>query len=178
MSSNGVFVVGVGMTRLGKMPDRSVKEFTREAVTNALTDAGASVEQIEAAWFSNTRQAMLEGQNTVRGQIALRPLGFDGIPIANIENACASGSTALLQAVAHLKAGMADVALVVGAENFSPTSATRCWPPSGVARTFTRLRRRRSGSAGLRPTSCRLMPKSPQNEVSLWMSMLRSPGSI
>jgi acetyl-CoA acetyltransferase len=116
MSSNGVFVVGVGMTRLGKMPDRSVKEFTREAVTNALTDAGASVEQIEAAWFSNTRQAMLEGQNTVRGQIALRPLGFDGIPIANIENACASGSTALLQAVAHLKAGMADVALVVGAE--------------------------------------------------------------
>jgi acetyl-CoA acetyltransferase len=116
MRSNGVFVVGVGMTRLGKMPDRSVKEITREAVTNALTDAGASVEQIEAAWFSNTRQAMLEGQNTVRGQIALRPLGFDGIPIANIENACASGSTALLQAVAHLKAGMADVALVVGAE--------------------------------------------------------------
>jgi acetyl-CoA acetyltransferase len=116
MGKGGIFVVGVGMTALGKMPDRSVKDLTREAVTNALDDAGASVDQVEAAWFANTRQPMLEGQNTVRGQIALRPLGFDGIPIANIENACASGSTALLQSIAYLKAGMADVALVVGAE--------------------------------------------------------------
>ena len=116
MGKSGIFVVGVGMTPLGKMPDRSVKDLTREAVTNALEDAGACVDQIDAAWFANTRQPMLEGQNTVRGQIALRPLGFDGIPIANIENACASGSTALLQSVAYLKAGMADLALVVGAE--------------------------------------------------------------
>jgi len=116
MGNPGIFVVGVGMTALGKMPERSVKDLTREAVTTALDDAGASVERIDAAWFANTRQPMLEGQNTVRGQIALRPLGFDGIPIANIENACASGSTALLQSVAYLKSGMADVALVVGAE--------------------------------------------------------------
>lgn len=116
MGAGRVFVVGVGMTRLGKMPDRSVKELTREAVHLALEDAGAGVERVQAAWFSNTRQPMLEGQNTVRGQIALRPLGFDGIPITNIENACASGSTALLQSVAYLKAGLADVALVVGAE--------------------------------------------------------------
>jgi acetyl-CoA acetyltransferase len=104
------------MTSLGKMPDRSVKDLTRDAVTTALDDADASVDQVDAAWFANTRQPMLEGQNTVRGQIALRPLGFDGIPIANIENACASGSTALLQSIAYLKAGMAEVALVVGAE--------------------------------------------------------------
>ena len=116
MSGSGIFIVGVGMTPLGKMPDRSVKDLTREAVTNALGDADASVDQVDAAWFANTRQPMLEGQNTVRGQIALRPMGFDGIPIANIENACASGSTALLQSVAYLRAGMASVALVVGAE--------------------------------------------------------------
>lgn len=116
MSKGGIFVIGVGMTALGKMPDRTVKDLTREAVGSALSDAGCSVERVGAAWFANTRQPMLEGQNTVRGQIALRPLGFDGIPIANIENACASGSTALLQSVAYLKAGMADVALVVGAE--------------------------------------------------------------
>lgn len=116
MSKDGIFVVGVGMTSLGKMPDRSVKDLTREAVTTALDDAGASVDQVDAAWFANTRQPMLEGQNTVRGQIALRPLGFDSIPIVNVENACASGSTALLQSVAYLKADMADVALVVGAE--------------------------------------------------------------
>jgi len=116
MDGNRIFVVGVGMTRLGKMPDRSVKDLTNEAVTLALDDAGIAIDRIDAAWFANTRQPMLEGQNTVRGQIALRAMGFDGIPIANIENACASGSTALLQSVAHLKAGMAGVALVVGAE--------------------------------------------------------------
>jgi len=116
MGTDRIFVVGVGMTQFGKMPDRSVKDLTRDAVHLALDDAGTGVERIQAAWFSNTRQPMLEGQNTVRGQIALRPLGIDGIPIANIENACASGSTALLQAVAYLKAGMAEVALVVGAE--------------------------------------------------------------
>jgi len=116
MGAGKVFVVGVGMTRLGKMPDRSVKDLTREAVELARHDAGIDVDRVQAAWFANTRQAMLEGQNTVRGQIALRPLGFDGIPITNIENACASGSTALLQSVAYLQAGLAEVALVVGAE--------------------------------------------------------------
>lgn len=116
MGTGKIYIVGVGMTRFGKMPDRSVKDLTREVVELALADAGTGVERVQAAWFSNTRQPMLEGQNTVRGQIALRPLGFDGIPIANIENACASGSTALLQSLAYLKAGLAEVALVVGAE--------------------------------------------------------------
>ena len=104
------------MTRLGKMPERTVKDLTREAVQKTLQDAGADTDIIDAAWFSNTRQPMLEGQNTVRGQIALRSIGFHGIPIANVENACASGSTALLQAVAAIKAGLTNVSLVVGAE--------------------------------------------------------------
>ncbi|GAB3273268.1 thiolase family protein [Parahaliea aestuarii] len=113
---DGVFIVGVGMTALGKFPQRSVKDLSREAVEAALKDAGLTVGDIEAAWFSNTRQALLEGQNTVRGQCALRSMGFEGIAIANVENACASGSTALLQAYAHLRAGLCDIALVLGAE--------------------------------------------------------------
>ncbi|WP_284450142.1 thiolase family protein [Spongiibacter tropicus] len=111
-----VFILGIGMTGLGKFPNRSVKDLTREAVDLAIADADIEQRAIQAAWFSNTRQGLLEGQNGIRGQCALRPLGFEGIPIANIENACASGSTAMLQAIAHIKAGMCDVALVVGAE--------------------------------------------------------------
>ncbi len=111
-----VYLAGIGMTALGKFVDRSVKNLTDEAVKLALKDAQAQVSDIEAAWFSNTRQGLLEGQNAVRGQCALRPMGFEEIPIANIENACASGSTALLQAVAHIRADMCDIALVVGAE--------------------------------------------------------------
>ena len=114
------------MTRLGRMPECSVKDLTAEAVAAALEDAGMTVAQVDAAWFANTRQPMLEGQNTVRGQIALGAMGFDGQPIVNVENACASGSTALLQAVAHIRAGMIDVALVVGAEKmFFPDKRDR-----------------------------------------------------
>jgi acetyl-CoA acyltransferase len=111
-----VYIAGISMTRLGKFPDRSVKDLTREAVTGALADAGASMSDVEAAWFSNTRQALMEGQNAIRGQCALRAMGFEGIAITNVENACASGSTAILHAAAHIKAGLCDVAMAVGAE--------------------------------------------------------------
>ena len=126
-----VFIAGVGMTSLGKRLDQSVKSLTAEAVRGALVDAGAEPADIGAAWFSNTRQPMLEGQNTVRGQIALRPLGLDGIPVVNVENACASGSTALWLAIQWLRAGAGDVALIVGAEKM-------VWPdrPERVAAAF------------------------------------------
>lgn len=126
-----VFIAGIAMTRFGKRPDDSVKALTAEAVTAALADAGAGTADIEAAWFSNTRQPMLEGQNTVRGQIALRPLGLAGIPVTNVENACASGSTALLSAMHWIRAGAGDIALVVGADKM-------VWPdrPERVAAAF------------------------------------------
>ena len=82
----------------------------------ALADAGATLADVEAAWFSNTRQGMMENQNTIRGQCALRAMGFETIPIVNVENACASSSTGLNQAFAQIKAGLCEVALVVGAE--------------------------------------------------------------
>ncbi len=111
-----VFIAGISMTPFGKRLDESVKSLTSDAVGAALEDAGIGTGDIQSAWFANTRQPMLEGQNTIRGQIALRAAGITAIPIANIENACASGSTAILQAMAAIRADMIDVALVVGAE--------------------------------------------------------------
>jgi acetyl-CoA acyltransferase len=114
--SKDVYIVGIGMTRLGKFPDRSVKELTREAVDAALSDAGCTMGDVDAAWFSNTRQGMMEGQNVIRGQCALRSMGFNGIPIVNVENACASSSTGLREAYAHIKAGLSSIALVAGCD--------------------------------------------------------------
>lgn len=111
-----VYIVGVGMTALGKHLDKSVKRLTSLAVTAALTDAGADLQQIEAAWFSNTRQGALEGQHGIRGQIALKACGFESIPIFNTDSACASSSSGLLQAFAAIKAGIYGIALVVGTE--------------------------------------------------------------
>ena len=114
--SGKVYIVGIGSTALGRHPDKSVKDLTREAVNLAFADSNAALDDIEAAWFSNTRQGMMENQNTIRGQCALRAMGFETIPIVNVENACASSSTGLNQAFAQIKAGLCEVALVVGAE--------------------------------------------------------------
>lgn len=104
------------MTPLGKHEQTSIKQLTATVVTAALEDAGASLADVNAAWFSNTRQGVLEGQHGIRGQVALRAMGVDGIPIVNCDNACASSSTGVNQAFASLRAGECDVALVVGAE--------------------------------------------------------------
>ncbi|MEK9662416.1 MAG: thiolase family protein [Alphaproteobacteria bacterium] len=111
-----IYIVGVGMTPFGKFLDRSVKDLTREAVTTALADAGADVADIEAAWFASTAQSILEGQNAIPGEIALRNIGIQNIPVTNVENACASASTALDMAATWLEAGRGGVALGVGAE--------------------------------------------------------------
>lgn len=113
---HAIHVVGVAMTRFGHHPERSVKDLTREAVREALIDAGCDVRDVGAAFFSNTGQGYHEGQHAVRGQVALRPLGITGVPVVNVENACASGSTAFHLAVDWLRAGRGEVALAVGAE--------------------------------------------------------------
>ena len=111
-----VFVIGVGMTRFGRHPDKSVKDLTREAVQLALADAGADGHAIQAAYFANAAQGAVEGQHMIAGQLALRAMGFSGIPIVNVENACASASTAFYLACNHIRAGAAEVVLAVGAE--------------------------------------------------------------
>jgi acetyl-CoA acetyltransferase len=111
-----IYIVGVGMTPLGKHLGRTLKDLTSEAVRAALADAGCEADSLEAAFFSNVMQGHMEGQHCIRGQIALRSMGIEGIPVVNIENACASGSSALVLATHLLEAGAADIALAVGAE--------------------------------------------------------------
>lgn len=113
---DAIYVVGVGMTPCGKFLDKSVKDLTQEAVSGVLHDAGTDVHSIDAAFFSNAGQSSIEGQYMIPGQIALRDTGIEGIPVVNVENACASGSTAFYLACAHLRAGLSDAVMVVGAE--------------------------------------------------------------
>ena len=66
-----VYIVGVGMSRFFKWLDRGIKDLTRESITEALNDAGLQKDQIEAAWFANSTWGFFEGQDQVRGQVAL-----------------------------------------------------------------------------------------------------------
>src|SRR5690348_9226646 len=113
------YILGVGMTKFGRHPDRTVKSLVREAVNDAVFDAGIDLSDIRASFFATSLQGALEGQHAVAGQIALRELGLEQWPVVNVENACASGDTALFLADTHVRAGRADVALVVGVERMT-----------------------------------------------------------
>ena len=114
-----VFIVGVGMTPFGNHADKTVGDLAREAVTSALDDAGAKASDLEAVVFANTAQGSIEGQNGIKGQHALRPIGVEGAPFFNVENACTGSSTALNLAFMQVAGGFAEVALAVGSEKLN-----------------------------------------------------------
>lgn len=110
------YVAGVGMTHFGRHLDRGMKSLGGECIEQAIKDAGISKEDIEVAYMSNAAAGVITGQECIRGQVILRGMGIGRIPVVNVENACASGSTALHQAAAMITAGLYDIALVGGVE--------------------------------------------------------------
>jgi acetyl-CoA acetyltransferase len=110
------YVAGVGMTRFGKQMDKTLKGLAGEAIKLALADAGMDPSALQAAWMGNAAAGVVTGQEMIRGQVALREMGIGRIPVVNVENACASSSTAFQQACAMVTAGLYDVVLACGSE--------------------------------------------------------------
>jgi acetyl-CoA acetyltransferase len=114
-----VYIIGLGMIRFNKYPDRDVRDMAHEVTRLALSDAGIEKEALEAAFFSNTFWGMFSNQHAIRGQVVMRSMGIQAIPVTNVENACAGASTALHLAYTGIRAGMYDVALAVGSEKIT-----------------------------------------------------------
>jgi benzoylsuccinyl-CoA thiolase BbsB subunit len=108
-----VAVIGVGMTKIGKFPDRMLSSIGREAVLAAIKDAGVPPKEIQAA-YSGT----LVG-GSLLGQRIFKDLGMTGMPINNMENACSSGSSALREAWLGVASGLYDMVIAVGSEKLS-----------------------------------------------------------
>jgi acetyl-CoA acetyltransferase len=128
MTTNGrrqVYVLGVGMTRFGRHLDRTMKALAGEAVVGALEDGGLAREAVQAAFVGNAVQGVIDGQECVRGQIVLRECGIGGIPMVNVENACASASTALHLAWQVVAGGFHDCVLALGMEKLYHPDKTK-----------------------------------------------------
>jgi len=123
-----VKIIGGAMTRFGRHLDRNLKSLVAEAVNGALKDAGVSKEQLGGVWVGNASQGILQGQESIRGQVVMRAMGIGGIPVINVENACASSATALHGARASVALGEMDVALVVGMEKMYFEDRTKVLP--------------------------------------------------
>ncbi|HZZ63531.1 MAG TPA: thiolase family protein [Roseiarcus sp.] len=109
-------IVGVGMTPFGRFPEASLAALAARAAGEALADASATAKQIQAIIFANATAGALEGQHGIRGQAALDGCGFGNAPVINVENACASASTALNLAHVLVGSGAYKSVLAVGAE--------------------------------------------------------------
>jgi acetyl-CoA acetyltransferase len=112
-SMREVRVIGTGMIRFGKYPEKTLADIAWPAVLQALAEAGVERRQIEAAWCGTALGGMMSGQRI------LKPLGMTGMPIVNVENACASSATAFREAHIAVGSGVHDCALVIGAEKLT-----------------------------------------------------------
>ncbi len=116
---NDVYIAGIGMTRFTTHLDKTYHQLGAMALDSMFEDANMDKKDIEGAFFSNCFWGHFEGQHCIRGQCVLRPYGMLGIPIINVENACASGSTALYMAYLAVKSGEFDAVACLGVEKIA-----------------------------------------------------------
>jgi acetyl-CoA acetyltransferase len=109
--SENVYVLGTGMTKFGRYPERTVPQLGAEACFMALDDCGLEIGDMEALFSGNLLQA-----SAMVGQRILQEIGQTGIPVVNCANACATGATAFREGWMSIRAGVYDVVLVVGSE--------------------------------------------------------------
>ena len=128
-----VYIAGTGMTAFGKFMGSSVRSLAEEATAEALRDAQATPGDIEMAFFSNATAGILTGQEMIRGQVALRYTGVLGVPIVNVENACASASSAFWLAHMAVASGQVDIALAIGSEKLTHPDKMRSFAAIGTA---------------------------------------------
>lgn len=121
------FVIGVGMTRFTR-PGKEKKDYpdmAAEAASAALQHAGLSYDQVEAAVCGTVYS------DSTAGQTCLYRLGLTGIPVVNVNNNCATGSTALDTARRFVQGGSGCV-LALGFEKMTGSlqaSACPMTPP-------------------------------------------------
>ena len=134
-------IAGVGMTHFGKHTDVAFSALVGEALAEATADAGCDLTTAPAGivYYSNSGAGLIQGQESVRGQHAVRDTALAGVPLINVENACASGSTALHQAHLAVASGQVEVAVAIGAEKLTHADRTRSFAVMTAALDQTRL---------------------------------------
>jgi acetyl-CoA acyltransferase len=114
-----VYIIGVGQSRFGKYPDSTVPVMAEKAISLALLDSGLGRKSIESVFFANTHGDWFAGQHSDRGQVVMQAIGFDGVSVVNVENACAGGATALNMAYTSVREGVYDLVAVLGVEKMT-----------------------------------------------------------
>ena len=85
-----VDIVGAGITPFGKHPDATMSSLAATAIGAALADAGLPASDVDLLVYGNAMAGVLSGQEMIRGELAASAAGLAGVPVVNVENACAN----------------------------------------------------------------------------------------
>lgn len=113
-----VSIIGIGETKMGKYPDRSLRDMIRIAGGSAIEDAGIDKKMIQAIYVGNFVAQPLTGQGHM-GSLVSEELGLGVIPTVRTEGACASGGLAFRLGLEAIQNGRHDVVLVGGVEKMT-----------------------------------------------------------
>lgn len=112
-----VYVVGIGLHRYQRLSETPYVMLGLTAVREALKDAGIEWRAVDSAYTGTALIGMAASRPM------LRHLGATGIPMAQVENASASGSTAFRQACLDVASGLSDLSLAIGVDKPGPVSS-------------------------------------------------------
>jgi acetyl-CoA acetyltransferase len=112
------YVVGTAMTQFTSR-SQGLVDMTERVVVDALADAGLSADRIGVVFLGNAAAGLIQGQEMIRAQVLLHATALAGKPMINVENACASSSTAFHLAANAVAAGQVDAAIAIGVEDMS-----------------------------------------------------------
>src|SRR5260370_35529913 len=112
MSAEEVGIIGAGIPPFGRHPGVPGLQMAAAAARAALADAGVSWPEIDFAAGGSDAAGNADTSGSM--------LGLTGVPFVNVRNGCATGGSALTMAHAMLRAGSADLALVVGCATHRP----------------------------------------------------------
>lgn len=113
-----VAIIGIGMTKCGIFPDRSLRSLIAEAASKAIEDAGIERKEIDGVMVGNAVAPVLTGENNVSA-IAVDYAGLLPKPAMTVEGACATGALALRVGITSILSGFHDIVMVIGAEKMS-----------------------------------------------------------
>ena len=108
-----VCIIGVGMTPFGRHSEIWVEELGRKACETAIRDSGVRREDIQVAYCSHSFQGRVTGQRI------LKDLGLTGMPVINIENACAGGGTSFHETWMAIAGGVYNIGIAIGVEKMT-----------------------------------------------------------
>lgn len=111
---SNAYIIGLGITKFGRYPDQAVESIAAEAIQKALTDAGIGWREVQQFYAAHVKQGVAAGQRVAK------QVGPSGLPVLNVENCAAAGSTAVREASLAIRAGEYDVVVVAGFEKMDP----------------------------------------------------------